>query len=166
MSNLGKKIEIAANIAIIMVAIMIGVVLVNKYLFKPKSPALQAVPVGAKIFIPEIDWAKNGRTLVLALQDGCRFCSESNTFYQRLIPEAAANKVEVIAVFPHSTETGKMYLDNLKVSISNLRQVPLNTIGVNATPALLLVNNEGQVTTGWIGKLPGEKELEVLKALR
>src|SRR2546426_7750924 len=156
MSGIGKKIEIVANIATVIVAIMVGVVLVNKYFFPPKSLSIPAVPVGTKISIPDIDWAKNGRTLVLALREGCHFCSESSTFYQRLITEAASKNIQLIAVFPHSVEAGKKYLDDLRVPIGNLRNIPFNTIGVNGTPTLLLVNNEGKVTASWKGKLPSE----------
>ena len=63
-------------------------------------------------------------------------------------------------------EAGKKYLDDLRVPIGNLRNIPFNTIGVNGTPTLLLVNNEGKVTASWKGKLPSEKESEVLNSFR
>lgn len=166
MGNIGRKIEFAANIAIIIVAIMIGGVLVNNYFFKRDPLAPASIQIGTKAPIPDIDWAKNEKTLILVLQEGCRFCSESGPFYQRLITETASKNIQLVAIFPHSIEIGKRYLDTLKVPISDLKNIPFNIIGVTGTPTLLLVNNEGKVSAKWIGKLPNEKETEVLESLR
>lgn len=166
MNGIRRKTEIAANIATFAVAIIVGVILVNRHFFTTKSTPLPTVPIGTKISIPNIDWSKNKQTLVLALKEGCKFCTESSPFYQRLITNVASKNIQLVAVFPHSVETGGKYLEELKISISNLRHIPFDTIGVSGTPTLLLVNNEGEVTAGWIGRLPEEKESEVLNSLK
>ena len=169
MDGIGKKIEITANIAIIFVAIMIGVVLVSKYYLAPKSSALpknKTVPVGTKLVVPDIDWAKNGHTLVLALNEGCRFCSESAPFYKRLVTEAIGKNIQLVAAFPHPVVTGKKYLENLGVKISDTRQMDFKSIGVSGTPTLLLADSEGKVTASWVGKLQPEKESEVIAQFR
>lgn len=165
MDRFGKKIEITANIAIIVVSILIGYVLVQKYLFRSNTQVPPTVPIGKKLSLPDVDWAKNGRTLLLVLQDGCHYCSESAPFYQRLVGETHKRNISVVAVFPQSAEVGRSYLNNLKISVNAVKQVSLKSIGVLGTPTLLLVNRIGEVVSGWIGKLPSEKEAEVTRSL-
>ena len=165
MNGISKKIEIAANIAIILVAIMIGALLVQKYFLSTKPPTQTTIPIGMKLSLPNIDWAKNGRTLILALQEGCRFCSESAPFYQRLTQEVANRQIPLVTVIPHPLASGQKYLNEIGVSIGEIRQATLNSIGVRGTPTLLWVNDRGEVTGGWIGKLSPDKEAEVIRSL-
>ncbi len=166
MNGIAKKIEISANIAIIIVAIMIGVVLVQRYFFTPKAQAPSTIPIGAKLSLPNVDWAKNGRTLVLVLQEGCRFCTDSAPFYQRIVTEATNTRISLVAVFPQPVEVGLRYLSDLKVPIRDVRQASLKSIGVQGTPTLLLINDNGEVINSWIGKLQPEKESDVLSRLQ
>jgi hypothetical protein len=165
MSGIVKKIEVAANIAIIAVAVMIGVVLIQKYYIRSKTKEFPAVPIGTKISIPNIDWSKNRQSLVLALQTECRYCSESASFYQRLASEASARNIPLVAVLPQTIEEGQNYLNSLKVPINDIRQAPLRSIGVQGTPAILLVDSNGEVKASWLGKLPPNRETEALDSL-
>ena len=165
MSTTVKKIEVAANIAIITVAVMIGAVLIQKYYIRSKIKEFPAVPIGTKISIPNIDWSKNRQSLVLALQTECHYCSESASFYQRLASEASARKIPLVAVLPQTIEEGQNYLNSLKVPIDDIRQASLRSIGVQGTPAVLLVDSNGKVKASWLGKLPPNKESEALNSL-
>jgi hypothetical protein len=51
------------------------------------------------------------------------------------------------------------------VHVDDVKQVPLNTLGVRGTPTLLLVNDAGVVTDVWTGKLQPDQEAQVLAAL-
>jgi hypothetical protein len=167
--NLTRRLEIAANIAIILVAILICGVLVKTYLLNDAapSPPEQASLAGTKVNVPEVDWRRNGRTLVLVLQKGCRFCTESAPFYQRLVQDAAqSGGVRLVAVFPHEVEEGRQYLREINVPVEELRQVKMQELGLRGTPSLVLVNGEGVVTDLWFGKLPPDKEEEVLNRLK
>ncbi len=164
MSKLQKRIELLANIAIIVVAGILAVVLVQRYLLTETAPT-QEIAVGTKISIPEVEWAKNGKTMLVVLQKGCRFCSESAPFYQRLAKTAADKNVKLIAVFPHSPAEGRAYLDELGVPITDIRQTSFNSIGVRGTPTLILVDDKGAVAKTWVGKLPTEEESELLGRL-
>ncbi|MBI1765918.1 MAG: hypothetical protein HYR56_31315 [Acidobacteria bacterium] len=166
MIEVGKKIEIAANISIIFVAVMISLVLTKKFYFNPQTNTIPSVPIGKKLSFPDVDWTKSERSVVLALQEGCHFCSDSAPFYQQLVYETSKRKIPVIAVLPQPIDKGQSYVANLKVSISSVKQAPLKSIGVQGTPAVLLINSQGEVTDGWLGKLQPNKELEVLSKLR
>jgi thioredoxin-related protein len=169
MDKPGKKIELIANLAIILVAIMIGFVFVKNYLLAPRAKPENKdyrVPAGTKVSLPEVDWAQNGQTLLLVLKEGCRYCSESAPFYQRLVRETAARKdVRLIAVLPQEVNQGKQYLSSLNVPVDEVRQAELGALGVQGTPTLILVNAKGEVVQSWVGKLPAEQETEVLKRI-
>src|SRR4051812_14954155 len=95
MKNIAKKIEVAANVAIIVAAVALTSVLAKRYFFAPVLPlaapsaAAANIPTGAKADFINVDWGKSDRTLLLVLQAGCHFCTESAPFYQRLARETA-----------------------------------------------------------------------------
>jgi hypothetical protein len=82
MSSLPKKVELLANIAIIIVAILLGVVLVNRYLLpaSPEPNAAQAavqIKPGMKLSFPDVNWEKSRKTLLLVLSTNCKYCTAS-----------------------------------------------------------------------------------------
>jgi hypothetical protein len=123
--------------------------------------------VGAKLPITGIEWAKNERTLLIALSQGCHFCSASAPFYQRLTKEMSGRKnIGIVAVLPQAVNDARNYLSKLGVSVADIRQVSLDDLGVIGTPTLILVNKEGFVTNSWRGQLPANREDEVLTQLK
>ena len=164
MSSLYKKIELLSNIAIIIVALLLGVVLIKHYIFNsPGSADVKSVSAGTKISLPDMDWSKSRHTLLLALSPGCHFCSESVPFYQRLARAAEGrDDIRLVAVFPQPLGEGQKYLDELGVSIKDVKKVDLASIQVRGTPTLIMVDSKGVVTDAWVGKLPSDKEDEVI----
>lgn len=170
MNQLFKRTEMAANVAIIVVAILLGVVLVKNNLLANPQPAMAApagIAPGTKLSLPGVDWKANGRTVVLALSTTCRFCTESGPFYQRLAQERARiQNIRLVAVFPQPVAEAQKYLSDLGVTVDEVRQVRLDSIGVVGTPTLIIADANGAVAASWRGKLPGEKESELLAALK
>lgn len=167
LNRLAGRLEVFANIAIILVAVLIGVVFIKSYVLADRAQPQPRNLAGTKVSLPGIDWAKNGQTMLLVLQEGCHFCSESAPFYKQLLKETATSgKVQLIAVLPQEVDESRRYLSELGLTVQEVKQTPLNSLGVTGTPTLLLVNGEGVVTNSWKGKLPVEKESEVLAKLR
>ncbi len=172
-ANISRSVEVCANIAIIIVAIAVVAVLARSYIFPPAAlgPTQQksaAGPAkGTKLEVSGVDWSQSGTTLVLALQKGCHFCTESAGFYQRIAQQASGQQgLRLVAVFPQSPEEGKNYLDSLKVPIGDIKQSNLAGLGVGGTPTLILVDSQGVVKESWVGHLPPEREAEVLRRLQ
>ena len=168
MVNVSKKIELAANLAIIVVACLLATVLVKSYLVaKPadqqvtnlQSPRV-APPIVSSL---NINWNQNRQTLILAVSSNCHFCTESAPFYKKL----GQNKgdTHLVAVLPQTVEEGRKYLERLGVSVDEVRQLSLDQMGVNGTPTLLLVDASGVVKQFWVGRLPSDQEAVVLDAL-
>ena len=165
-TKFSRTIELTTNIAIITVAILLSIVLVKNYLLPgPKSDpgAPPTVPVGTKISLQDVNWAAKKRTLLMALSDTCRYCTESADFYKKLAQERAKHDdVRIIAVLPQDVGAGQAYLNKLGFSVDEVRHSPLDAVGVQATPTLILLDDKGVVTASWVGKLPPEKETEVI----
>jgi thioredoxin-related protein len=168
MSVLTKKVELLANVAIILVAIVLCVVLVKKFVLTDSAataPTRKQPEVGAKIALPDTDFSVKEKTLLLALKKDCRFCSESAEFYRKLTAAAGEKNVRVIALFPHSAADGQEYLNQINVSVEDKRQADFAALNVAGTPTVILTDKNGEIKQFWVGKLPPEKEKEVIDSL-
>ena len=166
MSKLKQHVEFLANVSIIVVAVAICAVLVNQYFFAGPTPQTQRPAVGAKIALPGVDLSSQDKTLLLVLQKGCHYCSESAPFYQRLAREAAdkVGRVKVVAVLPQAVDEGRNYLSELGVPALDVRQAQLGALSVGGTPTIIMVSR-GTVTDVWVGKLDASGESQVLSKL-
>src|SRR5690242_8880029 len=167
MDRVYKKIELVANIAIILVAIVLVVVLVKHFVFPARTENTVQSNVGAKLSQPDIDWSKSNKNVVLMLSNTCHFCTESAPFYKRLVQEQTQRGTfRLTAVLPQPVSDGQKYLNGLGVEINDIKQLSPGGIRIQGTPTILLVNNAGVVTEEWLGKWPPEKENEVLSRLQ
>jgi hypothetical protein len=66
---------------------------------------------------------------------------------------------------PQSVSEAQQYLSSGGVHVDDIKQVPLNSLGVNGTPTRLIVNDAGIVTDIWVGKLQPDEETKVFAAL-
>lgn len=164
-----QRLEVLTNLAIIFAVVLLSVVLVKNYLlprYSKDGPRDFRVPAGTKVSLPGVDWSNNNQTLLLVLQKGCHFCTESASFYQRIVRETASRgSVHLVAVLPQSYDEGRKYLADLGVAIDEVKQAQLDSIGVYGTPTLILVNNQGVVITSWVGKLSADGEADVMRRL-
>jgi peroxiredoxin len=173
MNSFRKNIELMANIAIVIVAVLLCIVLIKNQSNSAPTlntgndhlPTKKESRVGEKISLRDVDWQRNGQTLLLALSTTCHYCSESAAFYQQISKERNSN-TQIIAVLPQSPDEGKNYLERHGVSVDDIKQAKLDSIGVDGTPTLILVDNDGIVRNTWTGKLPKAEEVKVLNQLR
>jgi len=54
---------------------------------------------------------------------------------------------------------------DLGIAVDEVRQATPSSLGIRGTPTILLVNKDGVITSSWRGKLPTEKEAEVMARL-
>lgn len=166
MSKIKEKVELTANILIIVAAVLLVGVMVQKYFFNSPTAANQRTRIqpgiGSKVNLPDVNFSAQPKTLVLVLQAGCRFCSESAPFYKRIIENTRNKSVKLIAVLPTSIEESEAYLNELGLNSLEVKRSSLDNIQVNGTPTLILTNDKGEVTDFWIGKLTHDKETEVI----
>lgn len=174
-----KKVEVLANIAVIIAAVVLCTVLAREHLFpvrtqgisaakaSPGSPFANASPkrtiqIGTKISLPGVDWGKSERTLLLALSTGCGYCTDSAPFYRKLHQQKPKN-LQLVAVFPQSVEESGSYLNRLGISVGEIVQAPLSSMTVSGTPTLMLIDDQGVIKDSWVGKL-SDGEIEKVLA--
>lgn len=166
-SKVNQRVELITNVAIIIVAVLFGYFLVQKFLFpnQNQSQLQKEIEEGTKISLPNVEWQSSQKTLLLVLQKNCKYCTESMPFYKILVQKASEKGVKVIAVLPNSLEESNQYLKENGVQIQEIRQTSLNTVNVRGTPTLMLLNEKGEVSNSWVGKLFPDKEQEVISQL-
>ena len=165
-----KKVELAANIAIVIVALTLTTVVVKRYLWSSTPTNRQnpsQIKVGDKLTVNNVDWRSSDNNLVLILQKGCRFCDESAGFYQRLA-KGLQNRsdVRILAVLPQGESESREYLSKLGVSVGNVVQAPPRSFGIGGTPTVMLVNQAGEIEGIWMGKLSDVQETQITERLR
>lgn len=166
MQNKTRKIETLVNVAIVVVALALCAVLAKQYLLTNANAHPHGPEVGSKLEVAGLDLSGEGRTLMLVLQKGCHFCTESGPFYQRLAREAAARggRVKLLAVLPQEEEEGRKYLDGLGVTIECVARASLRALDVTGTPTLIMLER-GKVSDVWVGALTPDGEAEVISRL-
>ncbi len=162
-----NKVEVAANVAVILLAVVIGSVFL-KDRFGISGQDLNEVKAGDQLpGLPAYKWNAHERTLVLALRSGCHFCEASMPFYRKLAQLEQSNQIGVhlIAVFPDDPAAVHKVVEIQQLTLEVLPLFELGQVKVQATPTLMLVDEQGRVSKVWMGQLPAAEEAEVIAAI-
>lgn len=166
--KLNSRIQLAANVAIIIVALLTSAVLAKRYLLGGTGGGRPDphIAAGTTLSLPGVDWAGAEKTLLLTLSTDCRFCTESAPFYRRLAASTAGRTdVRLVALLPQSPGESREYLSRHGVEVREVIQARPGSLGVAGTPTLILVNKSGSVIKSWVGRLPEGEESEVMAHL-
>jgi len=162
-----NKVEVAANVVVIVLAVVIGsVFLMDRFATPGLGP--NEVKVGDQLpGLPAYNWKAHDRTLVLALRNGCHFCEASMPFYRKLaqLEQSSQIGVHLIAVFPDDPAAVRKVVETQQLTLEVLPGTELGQVKVQATPTLMLVDEQGRVSKVWMGELPAAEEAEVIAAI-
>lgn len=166
-----SKLDVAANIAILVVCVIAAFILIRNHFFPPRPPgAPPEVEVGEQYdALRSVVPAGAERALVIAVAPTCHYCTESMPFYKRLIDQRnqSGSQVKVVAAVPRpeakAEEAQKLAEGGVKPDA--LVTLEFAAVRVNGTPTILLVDNQGKVHGVWVGKQPEKGEKEILKTL-
>lgn len=171
MDRLRKSIEIASNVAIIGLALLIGFFLTTKLSSRPTeiAPSTQSgnrLQRGATMPAGILDFSTNDKNLLLVLSTACHYCTASIPFYKQLIEKNAINgSVRIVASFPQDEPTIKRYLSENRLTFDSVIVATPSQMLAGGTPTLILVNRDGAIVNSWIGKLTPELEKDVIKTV-
>lgn len=157
------KVSLASDIATIVLVLLIGYIVVTKYLLTPK-PTNLAIRAGDHLpQINGVDWSEHDRTLLLVLRKGCPFCEDSAPFYRTLVADCSHRAdVGLVAVFPDDTQVAQHVTESENINIETVGDVSLGKLKVPGTPTLILADRTGRVMDSWVGMLSPELEKEVI----
>jgi hypothetical protein len=166
---MASKLDTAANIATVLVAIAVGGVIAQRYRTPslPTGPNSYAVGEDISQAVP-VDFGVAERTAVIAVQEGCHFCEESMPFYRRLITERNRRKSDVRIVFaaPVRDTTIQASLASKGVMPDSVVHVEAGSkFRITATPTLLVADRAGRVTSEMVGELAPDQQQETMDKL-
>lgn len=73
--------------------------------------------------------------------------------------------IAIIAALPQNKEEGEKYLTSLGISGIEVFESALDSLQVRGTPTIILTNADGEILNVWVGKLPIDKEAEVINQI-
>jgi hypothetical protein len=167
--RLKSFLDVTTNIVVVLFAVVAISVLVKNY-FAPQSPKNSVTIKKGSVFpeIAGVDFKETPRTLILALNVDCRYCTRSVPFYNSLARarQENANQVNIVAAFINKDPAlVKSYADEKQLSVQAIAGVDLDKLGIHSTPTLILVDSSGKVLDSWSGELQPDAEREVFAAL-
>jgi hypothetical protein len=154
-------------VVILFAIVAIGVLVKNH--FAPQGVRNTVVKKGS--VFPEIagvDYKQTPRTLILALNVDCRYCTRSVPFYNSLAAARQENgdQVNIVAAFINKDPAlVKSYAGEKQLSVNSIAGVDFDKLGVHSTPTIILVDSTGKVLDSWTGELQPDGEREVFAAL-
>lgn len=159
MADLRHAVEVAANVVIVVLGLVITVVIVHNYSSSGRSRT--AALIGKVPVVDGVDWTRSKKTLILAVSERCHWCISSVPFYKRL-KQMRRKDVRIVAVMAEPAVTNRDFAADASTFADQVIRMPLIKFGVGSTPTLLLVNSRGLVTDEWVGALDDEAQAKVL----
>lgn len=159
---------VTTNVAVVLFAAVAIVVLVKSY-FTPSADTTVAIKKGS-VFpqIAGIHYNEAPRTLILALNIDCRYCTRSVPFYNSLAEARQENpgRFNIVAAFINNDAAlVRSYAEEKQLSVQTVAGVDLDKLGIQLTPSIILVDNAGTVVDSWRGMLQPGAEREVFSTL-
>jgi len=163
--RLKKYIETGVNVSLILVCLTFVGVLAKTYLL-PAKDGPKPIAKGDTITFTSSPGENRAKTLLLFLQSGCEFCSNSAPFYRELIRETASlPDVKIAAVFSTNDENYAGYTRDLGLEGIEIRRADFVDAGIAGTPTIALVGEKNTVSESWRGYLSIGKRVEVRRRL-
>jgi hypothetical protein len=173
-----KKLDIFANIAIIVVAILIGFSVIRQQINHAKAAKTIAAATAMESNLTPgkglpspvgYQWGQHDRTLMLAMRYGCIHCEHNMRFYKQIQDKFKQSdaKTSLLSIFPDDSFVAQHDLDSHSLSdMPFLANVDFAKLHVAGTPTLLLVDNKGTILQSWIGELSQHEQDEVMQAIQ
>lgn len=166
-----SKLEVAANLATLIVCVLVAVVVIRDHLMPASAPAdPESIQPGDRLeALAPIVSEDSDQTLILALSPACRFCNESLTFYRSLTDARDERHADVSILAVVNSEMAReeqaRLLQQAGVEVDRLVTVDFPSLNLLVTPTVLAVDQELEVEHVWFGKLSVDDEEAVRNAV-
>jgi peroxiredoxin len=168
-AKLKSYLEVATNVAVLLVALVVSSVFAWNYFTRHSMPQLQTGFQKGQVFaqVPGINYHTSSQTLLIAMSTKCHYCTESVPFYQQLAEaqRASGKTTHVVAIFPNTEDEVKQYVQQNKLDLDTVADVNFGSLNIAGTPTTVLIDSSGKVRDFWVGKLPQEGEQQIIKAV-
>lgn len=158
-----RFLNIAANLALAISAIIFVSLFIQRYVFSPRTEA--SPTPGTVISFNGFSPVKDRKSVILFYMKGCKHCEASAEFHQRIVLGAQRANHQVIFVFPSNSSSLESYLTDLGFPNVTILNTEFSAIGVSGTPSIVVTDGEGEILGSWMGRLSRESEQQVLQVL-
>lgn len=159
----------ATNVAVLLVALAVLSTFAWNYFGRSPTPQLQAGFQKGQTFaqVPGVSYGSSPRTLLIAMSTRCHYCAESLPFYKQLVEaqRTSGRETHVVAVFPNQEPEVRQYVQQNRLDLETVAGVDLGTLNIYGTPTAVLIDDSGKVRDFWLGKLPEDREQQIIKAV-
>lgn len=168
-----KTLERLSYLAVLMAAIVVIWHIVRTDIPFGKEPInsktldIEHQMTGVVLDLPSVNLRDGQPTLVLALSTHCSFCDENTPLYQQIARMKGVGRLRLVTIFPETAGEAEDYLKRRGIAADVvIASRTLSSLGVKATPTVLLADGQGEVKQSWVGALSKTRENEVLAKLR
>jgi len=124
------------------------------------TSAPPAYVAGQKIDVPAAWYNAAPTTLVLFARESCGACQKAQPFLKELV-SSLDGRASVVMAHPAGTDAeDKAFANGLGIDDANLRVVTAG-LRVNATPTLVVVNQQGAILAAWEGAGKADRQAEI-----
>ena len=146
-TTLKSFLDVATNVVVIVFAVVAIAVLVRNY-FAPQGAKTSVEVKKGSIFpdIAGVDYKVSSRTLILALNVDCRYCTRSVPFYNALAQarQENSNPINIVAAFINKDSTlVKSYTDEKQLSVQAVAGVDFDKLGIHRQAELTRLISRG-----------------------
>jgi thioredoxin-related protein len=167
-----RLLELATNIAVLLVAIGISAYFLTRYYHRRNVPEASELTKGLEKgetlpAIKGLTYADSPRTLLIVMNIHCGYCAESVQFYNRIVEAQTNTKtaIRILALLPNSEDEVKKFASDHQMKVVASSQVDLSKLNLSGTPTLLLIDSAGKIQEFWLGELSSESQDQVIKTV-
>lgn len=168
--RLKSYLEVATNIAVLLVALVVLGNFAWIQFAKQKEPRLQGGLRKGDAFslLPGLDYSKSSQTLLIAISSKCEYCNESIPFFRQLLEANLENQeaTPIVAVFSETAGEVTRYISEQQINFDTLAGINYKSLNFPGTPSAVLISNEGKILNFWIGKLSKDAEKEIMDSIK
>ena len=168
--QLRSYLEIATNVAVLLVAVALLMALVTARLSRHQAPKLESGFHRGDVLprLSSVDYSAAPQTMLIAMNTRCSYCKESLPFYKQLGSEQRKGSygARIVAVFPNTETEVEQYKQQNPLDLETLANVDFRSLNIAGTPTIILADSSGRVRDFWIGLLSKDDEEQVLKTIR
>ncbi|MGI8467250.1 MAG: peroxiredoxin family protein [Pyrinomonadaceae bacterium] len=116
--------------------------------------------------VPNLDEGNYEKSIILILNTDCKYCNASVDFYKRLAnTKYDTNSKQLVALFLQPKEIVDKYISEKAFPIRSISSVSFEKLKAGVTPTIVAIDKQRRIIRAWFGKLPPDKEQEVLDVL-
>lgn len=169
-----NRLQVTANIALIVVSCIAGYVLIDRHLIDRRALAgagsvgQQQSSVGKRISGAEFNDKRVAANVYVVFATTCHFCRDSLAFYKGLAraQQHTTGKVQItfLAIREPVAQVRQFLAEN-GVEVGSVARLPPD-LYISGTPTILVAGADGVITAQYLGRLTADREKSLVGTIQ